>query len=195
MSYLKEYHKYLTTRKTISFIYKILFIYPFFLKYLGEKNIDYGCGIGDFQRFCRFFKNKIKGVDINKYNIEYCKKLNLDACCIPKNSIIPENRIHNELDFVILDNVIEHMQHPNNLLNDLAKKIKQNGYLVIGVPVGRKGYESDPDHKIFYSEVTLDKLITKYSFSKIDFFYRPFKSDILKNISKIYCYYSIYKKN
>ena len=79
MTSQKIYHEYLKKRKFISLLYKCIFIYPFFLKYIGNKNIDFGCGCGDFIKFCSFFNKKITGVDINNYNVRYCKKLNLDA--------------------------------------------------------------------------------------------------------------------
>ena len=44
----KKYNHYLKGRRWTGLIYRYLYIYPFFIKYLGKRNIDYGCGIGDF---------------------------------------------------------------------------------------------------------------------------------------------------
>ena len=47
----KDYANYLQTRRWSGFVYRYLFVYPFFLKYLGKNNYDYGCGVGDFLKF------------------------------------------------------------------------------------------------------------------------------------------------
>ena len=54
----KDYSSYLQTRRWSGFVYRYLFVYPFFLKYLGKNNFDYGCGVGDFLKFAKIFKKK-----------------------------------------------------------------------------------------------------------------------------------------
>ena len=80
------------------------------------------------------------------------------------------------------------------MLSSIRKIIKTNGYIAIGIPSGKKGYLSDSDHKTYYSERSIDNLIESYSFSKVNSFVRPVKSNFLRDRLKAYCYYSIYKK-
>ena len=65
-----NYYHYLTKRKPSGFLYRFTFVYPFFLKYLGRNNLDYGCGIGDFLYFCKILKKQICGCDINQDLVE-----------------------------------------------------------------------------------------------------------------------------
>lgn len=190
----KKYFKYLKTISTIGTIYRFLFIYPFFLKYLGQKNIDYGCGIGQFLKYCKFFRKNILGLDINPYSIKYCKKNDLNCLLIKpvKNvcKIVSENN-----DCVILDNVLEHIENPSKMINDLKKIIRLKGYLIIGVPIGVAGFKADPDHKFLFSEKSLDNLLLNNCFKKIKSFHRPFKSKWMKKNLTQYCLYSVYQKN
>jgi 2-polyprenyl-3-methyl-5-hydroxy-6-metoxy-1,4-benzoquinol methylase len=143
----KKYFKYLKTISTIGTIYRFLFIYPFFLKYLGKKNIDYGCGIGQFLKYCKFFRKNILGLDINPYSIKYCKKNDLNCLLIkPVENvckIVSENN-----DCVILDNVLEHIENPSKIIKDLKKIIRLKGYLIIGVPIGVAGFILTAANKI-----------------------------------------------
>lgn len=75
----KDYAKYLQTRRWSSFVYRYLFVYPFFLRYPGKNNYDYdydydnGCGVGDFLKFAKIFKKKIIGLDVNRENLKICQ--------------------------------------------------------------------------------------------------------------------------
>ena len=60
-------------------IYRFLFIYPFFIKYLGKRNIDYGCGIGDFLRFAKYLgkntqRQLAQQTGISLGSMHYCLK-------------------------------------------------------------------------------------------------------------------------
>lgn len=185
-----NYHKYLITRNYKGLLYKWLFIFPFFVKYLGKNNIDYGCGIGDFLRFCKIFKKNIVGLDVNKFNIKYCNSKKLNAKFFT-------NKFYSDIkhDCVILDNVLEHLEFPDDILINISNLLKKNGYFIVGVPVGEAGFRADSDHKVFYKEKTLDNLMKTYNFSKVNFFYRPWKSSYFRKKLRIYCYYAVYRKN
>ena len=65
---------------------------------------------------------------------------------------------------------------------NLKSLIKKNGFLIIGIPVGISGYNADSDHKVFYSERSLENLLRKNHFKKLKEFYRPFKNNFLEKI-------------
>lgn len=188
----KKYFTYLKSRRLSGIIYRYLFIYPFFLRFLGKNTIDYGCGVGDFLRFTTLFKKRCIGFDINNYNIAECKRRGFKVQKISKK-FLSKLKI-NSYDTVVLDNVLEHILNPHLELSVIKKTLKVNGLLVVGIPVGEAGYNSDPDHKVFYDEQRLDNLLSYYDFVKISSFYRPFENNYLRMKLKQYCYFAIYKK-
>jgi 2-polyprenyl-3-methyl-5-hydroxy-6-metoxy-1,4-benzoquinol methylase len=168
-------------------------VYPFFLKYLGKNNLDYGCGIGDFLSFCKFFNKKIRGCDVNINLVNFCSNRGFKAFLLGLKK--PNKNFKNlSYDCIVMDNVLEHIEDPKTQLLKISGSIKKDGYLVVGIPIGRAGFDHDPDHKKYYNEADLDKLITAYGFVNINSFYRPFKSNYLRNNLKQYCYFAIYQK-
>lgn len=187
----ETYSNYLLSRRWTGFWYRFIFIYPFFLRYLGNRCLDYGCGIGDFLKFASIFKINADGADVNKFNITICKKRGFNAYPINKKLILSNKKAY---DSIILDNVIEHISDPTKTLMNLNSLIKKNGFLIIGIPVGIAGYAADSDHKVFYSERSLENLLRKNSFRKLKEFYRPFKNNYFRENLKQFCYYAVYTK-
>jgi 2-polyprenyl-3-methyl-5-hydroxy-6-metoxy-1,4-benzoquinol methylase len=91
-----------------------------------------------------------------------------------------------------MDNVLEHIKNPNNLLLECKRVIKPNGILLIGVP-GEKGFNSEKDHKIHYNQKSLILKLKKFKFKHIKTFYRPFKFSLFNNYLRQYCMYSVFK--
>jgi SAM-dependent methyltransferase len=91
-----------------------------------------------------------------------------------------------------MDNVLEHISNPGDLLLEIKRVLKPDGIFLIGVP-GKKGFDTAPDHKIFYDEYSLINLLSSdYNFLRS--FYTPFKSNILNRHLNSYCLYSIFRK-
>jgi ubiquinone/menaquinone biosynthesis C-methylase UbiE len=189
----KDYAKYLQTRRFTGFVYRYLFVYPFFLKYLGKNNFDYGCGVGDFLKFAKIFKKKIVGLDINSENLKICNNKDCIVELLTPNGEYFQDK-NNIADCIVLDNVLEHISSPKVVIEDLYHGLKPNGILIVAIPVGEKGYQSDPDHKIYYNENDLNNLLTPFGFKKIDQFYRPFNNFWIRKNMKQFCYYAIYSK-
>jgi SAM-dependent methyltransferase len=95
----------------------------------------------------------------------------------------------------LLDNVLEHIQNPENLLKEIYRVLRSGGKLLVGVP-GIKGQHSDPDHKIFYDESALRLLAQRHQFWVTEQFHMPlFKSSWLSKSLSQYCVYSVWKKD
>ena len=189
----KDYANYLQTRSFKGLIYRFFFVYLFFLKYLGENNYDYGCGIGDFLVFSKIFKKKIIGLDVNNENLKICDNRNCRTdLLVPKRNYFQDKK--NSADCILLDNVLEHISSPKEVIEDIYDGLKPGGNLIVAIPVGEKGYQSDPDHKIYYSEYDLNILLKSYGFKKNNHFYRPLNSSWMRKNLRQFCYYSIYSK-
>ena len=173
-------------KKITGRIYQSFFLYPKLKKTISGKLIDIGAGLGDF---CVSYQNA-SAVDINKYAVKHCQQRSIEAKRIINNKISYEN---NTFDSAIMDNVLEHILDPDPLLSEVRRILKIRGRLIVGVP-GIKGYKSDFDHKVFYSDKELIDLLHRHGFKFIKKFYTPFESKFLDKYSKIYCLYITFEK-
>lgn len=182
-----KYNEYLQSRSKKALFYRNYYLYPTINFYSQGKILDVGCGIGDFLNF----NKNAAGTDIDQYGIKYCKEQNLNVTLM-KNGVIPYE--DSSFDTIILDNVLEHISEPNSLLNEINRVLTNAGRVIIGVP-GKKGFESDEDHKIFYDKNSLNNLMKKYGYHDIKYFYMPIiKSEFLSKNLRQYCIYGVFEK-
>lgn len=183
---MEAYSQYLKGRSFSGFLYRKYYLYPKLTRKLSGKVLDYGCGIGDFVQF----RANTVGADINSHNVNYCLQQRLDARLIEDNHIPFAN---GSFDGVVLDNVLEHI--PGNVADSVIEEIKRvlkvGGKLMVGVP-GLKGYNSDPDHKVFYTEGDLTSLFIRHGFETREVFYMPFACKKLERILRQYCIYAVF---
>ena len=168
------------------FLYRKFFLYPKLSSHVIGKTLDVGCGIGDFLSY----KSDAVGVDVNKNNVNFCIDRGLDARCMQPDKLPFDS---GSFDNVILDNVLEHIEQPMPILNEINRVITKKGHLLIGVP-GRKGYLSDDDHKIFYDEPHLRQVAENCDFFYKKTFYTPFSSSWLDQNVRQYCVYCLFSK-
>lgn len=183
-----EYFNYLRKRSFFGQFYRDFFLYPRVVGFLKGTTLDVGCGIGDMLEH----RPNTIGVDINPYNVEFCKKRGLFASIMQEDSLPYEKET---FDSVLLDNVLEHVADPTSLVAEIKRVLKPSGVLVIGVP-GVKGQTADSDHKIYYNEVTLDALAVKSGFKVNRYMYAPlFRSNFLSRTLSQYCIYTQWQKS
>lgn len=182
-----EYFAYLRRRSLVGLAYRRLWLYPRLAKNLSGKVLDIGCGIGDF---LAYYYGAV-GVDINHYAVDWCKRRGLDA------RLMDEDRLpfsDNAFDSIVLDNVLEHLSAPAGLLREVRRVLVPGGRLVVGVP-GERGYESDPDHKVFYGEDDLLQTMRANGFSVNTTFYMPFQWRVLDRRLPQYCLYGVFEQS
>jgi ubiquinone/menaquinone biosynthesis C-methylase UbiE len=94
-----------------------------------------------------------------------------------------------EFNSVLWDNVIEHIEKPDKLLKEIHRVLETGGILLVGIP-GELGYRSDPDHKHFYNEEELTKLLETSGFKSVSSAHFPLWKSLFfsKNIKQ----YSIF---
>ncbi len=184
---LLNYHKYLLKKSWRGDLYRKFALYPAISKRLVGKALDVGCGIGNFLAF----RPNTVGIDVNEYNVNYCKERGF-----PESYLVGEEPWpfqDSTFDSAILDNVLEHLTEPLPLLNQIKKVLRKNGRLVIGVP-GPAGFAYDSDHKIFYSDESLETLMNSIGFKRVESFHMPVRSKFLENKMRQYCYFSVFEK-
>ncbi len=180
------YFSYLQQRSRLGYLYRNYWLYPKLCSYLKGKTLDVGCGIGDFLHY----RNNTVGVDVNPETVKYCQSQGLDARLMELDRLPFES---NSFDSIILDNVLEHIEDPNLLLHEIKRVLVSGGSVLLGVP-GRKGFSSDPDHKVFYSKNKLIKVMMNSGFSTNATFFMPFRWKYLDKKISQYCLYGAFKK-
>jgi SAM-dependent methyltransferase len=183
----KKYHEYLLTRSRLGHLYRNYILYPKIAKNLQGKAVDIGCGIGDF---C-IFRKDTTGIDINPFNVNYCKQLGLkEVYTIENNFPLPDEGF----DSALLDNVLEHLENPTQLISEVHRILKSHGRFVVGVP-GIKGYASDPDHKVFYDLNKMKLLIEPLGFRFHHSFNMPVNLKFLSKKIRQFCLYGVFIKS
>jgi SAM-dependent methyltransferase len=158
-------------------------------KKFGDKFAEIGSGTGN--GVLGAYPNHVVGFDINPLAVSYCKNKNLDVRLIDDNNLYPVE--DGEFDACVLDNVLEHIEDPNFVLQECTRITHKNGGLIIAVP-GDKGYMCDPDHKKHYKTADLKHLSPDWQLLKT--FSLPFfvKSEFLSRFVAQYCLVAVYKK-
>lgn len=133
----------------------------------------------------------VYGLDINPLAVKYCKTKGLNADLINADGTYPIPDA--TYDACILDNVLEHISEPKVTLDECYRITKNSGGLIIAVP-GKRGFDFDSDHKIFYDENKLRTLDPRWQLVRI--FSTPFffTSERASNSFRQYCLVAVYKK-
>jgi SAM-dependent methyltransferase len=183
----QQYTAYLSKRSILGLFYRNFLLYPTLCKYLHGDTLDVGCGIGDMLKF----RPGTVGVDINAFNVDFCKRRGLSAEVMKVDELSYKDK---SFDSILLDNVLEHIENPRKLMKELHRVLRMGGVLLAGVP-GNLGYMSDPDHKFFYDEKALEYLAEQHGFAIKKLFYMPFfRSKWLSDRFRQYCIYSVWIK-
>lgn len=101
----------------------------------NSKILDYGCGMGGIsQLFYEKYHCQVDGVEISanelqKAKITFGENKNLNFLLLDEFTF-PENHY----DLVFSSQVIEHVHNPGNYLFKINKMLKNDGYLLIGLP-------------------------------------------------------------
>jgi len=98
----------------------------------------------------------------------------------------------NQFELINLGDVIEHLETPKNLVSDVYKICKDDGFFIVTTPVTDcayvrtsnffhkifgslcpQAYLTPPHHVQYFTSRNLDELLEKNSFSKIDSWFGP----------------------
>ena len=96
--------------------------------FVKNKNVlDFGCGSGEFIRLAKPYSNKIMGYEIDKSLTKYYEETEIDV----KHSL---NQINEKFDVITMFHVLEHLENPIEVLEQLKQKLNKNGKFIIEVP-------------------------------------------------------------
>lgn len=96
------------------------------------KILDVGCGSGFFMVICG---GQVFGLDDDE-NVEVCRRRGLQAYPIDlEKDCFPFKDA--SFDVTVCLEVIEHLTNPRNVLSEMSRVLKPNGYLLISTPNNR----------------------------------------------------------
>ncbi len=154
---------------------KIYENFKFFKKNLKKKKVlDIGCGWGQCILYLKSRGLDCYGLDSADDAIEYCKKKKLKAEISNLDKLDVFGNI--KFDFVIMNNVLEHLRDPVSIIKKIKKILKKNGILFIEVPndfndfqetgrlankIKKQWWVSAPAHLNYFSHDTLTNFLNK----------------------------------
>ncbi|HSC52253.1 MAG TPA: class I SAM-dependent methyltransferase [Phnomibacter sp.] len=102
-----------------------------FFEEVGQNDsiLDFGCGLG---QNILYIPNAV-GYDISKFGVEFARKKGINAT----NNL--EDLPDNSFDIVFSSHVLEHHPHPKTMLEDIYRKLKPGGKLILVIPHERHG--------------------------------------------------------
>ena len=141
-----------------------LFLLPI-KRYFHGKVLDMGAGIGEF---LDCYPNSI-GIDRDYAMVSYCHAKG--ARCIQADAyLLPF--IHDAFDGILLNNILEHLERPDDAFSEIRRILKENGRLMIELP-GQKGFHHDKTHVRFWGRNDIVNFLKLQGFRDISTHYFP----------------------
>jgi len=152
----------------------------------NKKVLEVGCATGYISEKLKENGCKVVGIEIDKKAGKLAKKFCKDVIISDVESLknIPYKK--NYFDVILFGDVLEHLKNPLNVLKNLRRYLKNNGYIVISVPniafwlirlrlfFGKFDYKDygimDKTHLRFFTFKTVKELLKDagYKISRID---------------------------
>lgn len=194
MAELEEFHWWFVYRQSVLDLILKKYLFKFDK---GVKIVDIGCGTGGNIRFLSKNYNNIMGIDNNEFAINYCREKNLNVIKgeLPDLNFIEDNSV----DFILIFDVLEHIQDDKFSLSVLKSKLKEGGYILLTVPAFKflwSNHDEAFHHKRRYNIKQIKQILKGLNFKIIKasyiyfllfpliFFVRLFKK-VFKNHSNI----------
>lgn len=150
-----------------------------------ERFLDVGCGEGFALSFFEQRGYQVKGLDYSSAGIKQHHPELLDKLVEGDvfKSLQNELELKNKYEIIWLQNVLEHVLEPVDLLEDLKGLLSKNGVLVITVPndfselqtyalnnsyVDSEYWVAIPDHISYFNTLNINEIIEKTGWKMLD---------------------------
>lgn len=109
-----------------------------FLSKGSNKILELGCGYGNTLSYLKKegYASKVIGIDLNK-EAEFKKLGDVDQIYIGDLETIKIDFSNQLFDYIIMNDVLEHLRNPDRMLNKFSAYLVENGALIISMPTIR----------------------------------------------------------
>ncbi len=133
----------------------------------GPDVLDVGCSQGalESEAVCNCNIDRITGIDCSRISIEYAKKQVNELSEEQQNKIeflncnFLEYGSNTQYDCIVIAEVLEHLENPEEFVNKASMLLKDKGVLIVTVPFAINDY---PDHKRTYYFCNLFEQVSKF---------------------------------
>ncbi len=112
--------------------------------------LEIGCGDGALSGLIyKDFKCNLHGTEPSEEGIRFCQEMFLKHKYKGAFSLVGGYSLafpENHFDFIILADVIEHLQHPEKMLKEIQRLLKPGGKAIITTPIRTTEYPEDRMH-------------------------------------------------
>lgn len=147
-------------------------IYPTIKR--NGKMLDVGCGNGAFLSFMKSIGWKTYGVEISSKAVEFARNNGHEVF---SGNVTDANYPSDFFDSITLNNVLEHIAEPSELMKEVYRILKPSGELIICVP-NFSAYSSIlfkqfwaglliPEHLQHFNQKSLEKIVNSVGFENI----------------------------
>lgn len=112
---------------------------------LGKTLLNAGCGTGEFNYYLRDRFEESYGIDINEADITTAREVSAGSGIQFDTGDVEHLSFSDGFfDAIICVDVLEHVEHPDNVLAELRRVLKPGGQLVVTVPHKNYPFFYDP---------------------------------------------------
>jgi len=152
--------------------------------------LDVGCGSGWFLAQMRDAGWDVTGVEPNMAAAEFGRSKK--GLHILPGSLLTVKFAPASFDYVRMNHSFEHMEHPNQVLDETYRILADNGKLMIGIP-NRDGWNARffgrywhhlalPVHTFSYSVKTITRMLNKHNFEVQNVVFNTNPTPLLESI-------------
>ncbi len=142
--------------------------------------LDIGCGSGTFLTAARDLGYEVHGLDLNQYAVQKAKELhNLENVFCGTLSVFLAQNPGKRFDVVTLFEVLEHIDDPVGLMDQIRSILKPQGFIALSVPnaerfmIRRELSDFPPHHLTWWNAATLQTFLSSRSFSPARMLIQP----------------------
>lgn len=117
-------------------MHSISFVYArrlsFIAKYFGTSNInilDYGGGFGQFCLMAKAFGFRVSCIEFSEERISSINKIGINVLTLNEFT-----QIRSEYHFINIDQVLEHVSNPSEIMHNINLALNEAGIVFVGVP-------------------------------------------------------------